>query len=113
MKPVLFIGHDAGRSGAPLSLLHFLRWLRREHPELPMDLLLLRGGELEADYRQVAEVFVLPVDGATSAARITRKITDRLGLDRSARLRRLAPFGREYGVVFGNTVVSLEVLQYF
>lgn len=55
---VLYVSHEASRTGAPIVLLHFLRWLSARVPE-PPDLLLLRGGELEPEFRKVAKVTVL------------------------------------------------------
>jgi hypothetical protein len=69
MKRFLFIGHDAGRTGAPIVLLHYLRWVKDHMPDWHCDLLLIRGGALEAEYREVAEVFVLPSEPKRTIAR--------------------------------------------
>ena len=59
-KKILFVGHDASLSGAPLYLLRAMRWLR-EHTDLSMDVLLLGGGPLADEYLQVAnQVNILP-----------------------------------------------------
>ncbi|MDR3458989.1 MAG: glycosyltransferase family 4 protein [Verrucomicrobiae bacterium] len=46
---ILFLGHEATRTGAPLFMLHVLRWLRENRP-YPLEVFLIRGGELEQDY---------------------------------------------------------------
>lgn len=46
---ILFLGHEATRTGAPLFLLHLIRWLRANTP-YQCELLIMRGGELEAEY---------------------------------------------------------------
>lgn len=51
---ILFVTHDASRTGAPLFLLHLLRWLRAHHPEIECDLLIRRSGELDKEYMAVA-----------------------------------------------------------
>ena len=51
---ILFIGHDANRAGAPMVLLHLMRWLR-ENTELRFDLALRAGGPLVQDYRAVCD----------------------------------------------------------
>lgn len=56
-KKVLFIGHEATRTGAPLVLLHFLRWLR-SNSNLDFEILLRQGGELLGDFQQVAPTCV-------------------------------------------------------
>lgn len=109
MKRILFIGHNASRSGGPIVLLHLLRWLRENAGELEIDLLLLRGGELEAAFRQVAEVYVLP-DARSSS--LVDKITSRL--EKAAfRSGPWAPYQKTYDAVVGNTVVTLEQLKVF
>jgi glycosyltransferase involved in cell wall biosynthesis len=49
--PLLFCSHAADRTGPPIYLLHFLRWLRAHHPEVDFELAFLSGGELEPDFR--------------------------------------------------------------
>jgi len=48
-KKVLFIGHDASRTGAPLLLLELIKWLTGNSSVKP-SVLLKHGGELEAEY---------------------------------------------------------------
>jgi hypothetical protein len=48
-KKVLFIGHDASRTGAPLLLLELIKWLTSNSSIKP-SVLLKQGGELEAEY---------------------------------------------------------------
>lgn len=57
-KKVLFIGHTAARSGAPISLLHFLRWLKQNSP-FQFEVLLQSGGPLEGDFSAVAPTTML------------------------------------------------------
>ena len=52
MKPeaFLFISHTAARTGAPIELLRFLGWLRKNTPNRIL-IILQHGGEMEADFR--------------------------------------------------------------
>lgn len=114
MKRFLFIGHDAGRTGAPIVLLHFLRWARDHNPEWKIDLLLLRGGELEEEYRKVADVFVIPVSPTPSIpVRSVNFLKKKTGLGQKQRVPDLDPFFCRYDAVIANTVVSLEHLEFF
>jgi glycosyltransferase involved in cell wall biosynthesis len=112
MKRLLFIGHEATRTGAPLLMLHFLQWLR-QRTGVELDVLLLRGGELEPDYRAVATVQVLP-DPAQHRRRGLKRKAEKLGL-----LAPLPPialpraFERHYDAVVGNTVPALDALAVF
>lgn len=110
MSRILFIGHHGNRSGAPLVLLYYLQWLRENNPHLGFDLLLLCGGELEPEYRKVADVYVLPKDEKSGIARRGIGYLKRKAGFKSARF---VPFERQYDVVLGNTIVSLETLAFF
>lgn len=52
---VLFVSHEATRTGAPFFLLHLLRWLRR-NTQLAFDVLLAKGGPLEKSFAEIATV---------------------------------------------------------
>ena len=41
---ILFISHDAGRTGAPLLLLNMLKWLKGNR-DLSFEVLLMKDGE--------------------------------------------------------------------
>lgn len=57
-KKIVFIGHEASRTGAPIFLLHLLRWMQ-EHADSTCELVLLTGGELEEEYRLLLPCTVL------------------------------------------------------
>ena len=58
MTRVVLIGHEASRTGAPLVLLEWGKWLRDAGHRV--EFLMLRGGALVDDYRGVAPTRVLP-----------------------------------------------------
>lgn len=108
----LFIGHEARRTGAPILLLNFLRWLRHHRPEVSFDVLLIEGGPLETEYREIADTVVL------SQSRTTiRKIGDKIRrlADRKAKnsLPKIDALKRRYPVVIGNTILALPLLKHF
>ncbi len=86
---VVFVGHDASRSGAPAFLLHLTRWLRRNSP-LGFSIVLLEGGPLLADFESVAPTTVLDYR-RVSASSIPERALARSGLttvaERARRLR--------------------------
>src|SRR4051812_5608880 len=114
MAKILFIGHDAELRGAPIVLLHLLRWLCQNHPELKVDVLLLRGGQLTIEYRQLADVVVADHSSILNLARRAyRKLQGKstewfmpLHFGNSV-------FRRRYDAVLGNTILSLPSLQHF
>lgn len=56
---MLFVGHDASRTGAPVVGLSFVRWLAAQGVA-DLGVALLGSGPLEREYRQVAPTTVLP-----------------------------------------------------
>ena len=113
-KKVLFIGHDASRTGAPLLLLHFLKWLRQE-TRFEFELLLQRGGDLADEYRQVAPTRilhgeVLPPFPSSLRARIRRQLIPPTSLRQ--RLERFYPI-KTFPVVYSNTVTNGQLIREF
>src|SRR5687767_13503503 len=115
---LLAVSHDASRTGAPAMLVHFLRWVAEHHPDaLDVEVLLLRGGPLEDDFRALAPVQVLaPADRWTPtevAALGLRKVglaplsaaTARL------RLRALLARARGHDLLWLNSVASAPALR--
>ncbi|HLM01518.1 MAG TPA: glycosyltransferase family 4 protein [Pyrinomonadaceae bacterium] len=114
MKRILFIGHEASRSGAPMILLHFLEWLKENDSSFEADLLLLQpGGDLEDEYRKVINTYVLPRKAEKPSLFRRGANFLRKKLLRAPGLPDLPVFTRRYDVVLGNTVISLEYLKLF
>jgi glycosyltransferase involved in cell wall biosynthesis len=114
MKRILIIGHEAERTGAPIVLLHLLRWIKKNRPELDVEMLLLRDGELRASYEKLVTVHVAPQTRLPKiVVRGLRFLRRKLGLTRKIKLADLPPVGAGYDLVFGNTVASLEYLEFF
>jgi len=53
---ILFISHEASRTGAPIMLLNMLKWLK-ENTKIQFDILLLEGGPLENEFEKIADVY--------------------------------------------------------
>lgn len=64
-KTIVFISHDATLTGAPIVLLHLVRWLK-QYKKLNIVLLLRNGGVLQSEFEAVSNTFVWNKDGATS-----------------------------------------------
>jgi hypothetical protein len=52
-KKVLFITHEASRTGAPMVLLWMLQWLRR-HTDLEFEILICKEGALRSEFESLA-----------------------------------------------------------
>lgn len=99
---VLFVGHDATRTGAPILFFTLLRWLKENTP-LQFEILLKNGGVLEPQYAGVAWHKVFNVDTARLAF-----------LRRFLQKRDLLAGYRNSGVklVYNNTITNGAVLEY-
>ena len=86
METVLFISHEASRTGAPIMLLNFLRWFRQDQ-RIAFRTLTGSVGELSADFAAVGPASSIEPSGAR-----WYKAMRRLNLHRrwqSSHLRRL------------------------
>ena len=111
-RRILYIGHDASRTGAPMVLLHYLQWLRSRDPAAEIDLLLLTDGPLTDAYRSVANVFVLNPRRSFPGrviGRLRRMILPQAAFKPPNSLK----FTNRYGTVVGNTILTLEALEHF
>jgi LmbE family N-acetylglucosaminyl deacetylase/glycosyltransferase involved in cell wall biosynthesis len=77
-KPeILFVSHEAGRTGAPVFLLNLMRYLTRQL-DVSATTLLLRGGDLEREFQAIGHTIVLgtpeALDGALIGALKSRNI---------------------------------------
>lgn len=112
---VLFVGHGADRTGPPVFLANFQRWLA-SHADTEFATVLTRGGDLLEDYRQWGPVRVL--DQRWTLPRIAQQGLVRIGRTGPAsRLRSLRDEGhlrdwRRARVVYVNTAspATLRVL---
>ena len=77
MKKIVFISHLADRTGAPIVLLHLLRWLK-QRGDFEFVILLEATGELENDFRDIAKTYILNTPSAVNVwknrwQRLTKK----------------------------------------
>jgi glycosyltransferase involved in cell wall biosynthesis len=114
MKKVLFVGHRADRTGAPIALLHLLRWLRAR-TDLAFEVVLETGGELEPCFRELAPVSVIrrAVPGRRSLIGKLLNRCARIPLERvrtAVRLRRLR-LRTDIGVIYFNSLSSATLVE--
>ena len=113
-RPMVFVGHDASRTGAPIVLLHLLRWLK-EHTDLPFRIVLMKGGDLAADFAALAPTVTL-TEVSLGRSSLVRRI---------GRTPLLGPWLKELwhhvvtprvveqkpGLVYANTVATARLLR--
>lgn len=116
-RSVLFVSHEGTRTGAPMMLLHFLRWAR-DHTDLQPEIALLRGGPLAADFAEVGPTHVLSeTPDWPQPTRAESQLT-RVGLHgpawtlERARLRRQVAELRGARTAYLNSIASLRLLHH-
>ena len=84
---LLFISHDASRTGAPRVLLHFLRWFKA-NSDMPFQILLRQGGDLAPEFSDLAPVVLWDAN----RVQVVRRALGQVGL------------------VYSNTITNGEIL---
>lgn len=106
MKKILFITHDTSRSGAPMVLLNFMKWLRENHPEIELGLIALRKGDLLGEFKEVTNRFY-EVSGNTFYGRIKRKFNNAKSKFPHGFIRKLKK--ENFDLVYANTVSAIPL----
>ncbi len=57
MRNILFVSHDASRTGAPIVFKHLIQWIK-ENANLQFSILLLEGGVLEQDFKNLGTTYI-------------------------------------------------------
>jgi glycosyltransferase involved in cell wall biosynthesis len=107
MKKILFISYDASRTGAPILLLHLLRWIK-QNTDLPFEVLLRRGGEMLDEFRALASTRVIEKPATRSLAALALK---RLGLADPVKAIGKYYDGKDFGLIYANTVSNGDIVE--
>lgn len=115
MKKILFISHDAGRTGAPRSLLLLLKWLKA-NSDLEFCVLFKDGGELQNEFKSMGIIgnFNPPNKQINN---FRTKILQKLyfaQIRRKQYLRNLQKkiVSENFDLVYANTMANGEVLEF-
>lgn len=107
MTHILFVLHEASRTGAPFTQLHLMRWMKN-NTDYQMMLVLLNGGDLVDEFKQLAEVHVLntPYAPAPIGHRIINRVIKLYNPASKRIIKDISKFKPD--LIFVNTVVALE-----
>ena len=111
---ILFVSHDASRTGAPRALLHFLRWFKN-HSSRPFSILLGADGDLTPEFEALAETWSLDRSRWCPGGRRSALLS-KAGLGWWARraelrdLRRFVPCSSP-ALVYANSIVSAQAVN--
>lgn len=112
---ILFITHDASRSGGPILLRNFIKWISI-NTNIEFQILYRVGGPLESDFEKLANTQLFYPKYYNNYKTIRQKILNRSGYYKY-KLRKhqqslLKKFKAEqFNIIYSNTVVNLDVLK--
>lgn len=111
---ILFVTHDASRSGAPLVLLYLMRWITQHKKDVQLDILYVNGGALESDFNNLCiNTFSYPNYlkrmRANKYLRVFKRVLNKLTIssksEDSSFFKSIAK--NNYDIIYANSVVSL------
>ncbi|MEO6148800.1 MAG: glycosyltransferase family 4 protein [Mucilaginibacter sp.] len=114
-KKILFVSHDASRTGAPIVLKHLMRWLK-DNSDLEFSILIKDGGEtdIEDDLRALAPVYkwapLTPLQAF--GERLLSKVSNRLFKKPLYKKYPEELKAQTFDLVYLNTVASTSLAPY-
>ncbi len=113
-KKILFISHDASRTGAPIVLLHLLKWLK-QNTDLDFIILLKKDGELRKEFESLATTYIYsfnykPLIGIKG--KITGNWNTFIGVPSHYRRLKKELISHNIGLVYANSIVNGEILHF-
>jgi glycosyltransferase involved in cell wall biosynthesis len=108
---ILFICHDSSRTGAPIGLLAFMRWLKA-NTDYQLGSILKTSGPLEGAFRELGPALTLG-NSFFNRSRLGRRIKSHLPRrfwDESKKIRQMFSQG-SYDVIYSNTMTNGAVLE--
>lgn len=110
---VLFISHDATRTGAPIIFCNQLKWLK-QHTNIQFEILLKEGGELEPEFGSIAPIW--HIEHTASAATFTERLRAKARRRADARVLRDYALAEDLrarftpSLIYSNTITNGELL---
>jgi glycosyltransferase involved in cell wall biosynthesis len=116
MKRIVFVSHDATRTGAPILLLSIIKWFK-ENTALKIGIILIREGELLDQFSKLGDVLVVNKQGRSSGRKVFNAFLNKYGAtirDR-AHTSRMSRFLHKFkpDLIYANTAVSTAFLGKF
>ncbi len=114
MKKILLISNQDSLTGAPIVLLHLAKWLKKEQPEIILDILSLEKGHLSKQFENISNNYYFFPKIYTSKApsnikSLTRRLFSRLHRKIKTKILINKLKNKNYSIIYTNTVVSVPV----
>jgi glycosyltransferase involved in cell wall biosynthesis len=114
LKKILFISHEASRTGAPLILLHFIKWLNNNIKNIQFDVLLIKNGAIAGDFeKECTNTFIFSEihKPLRFSEIIAKKIFSKLGIKQKQKeklfFKNIA--SNNYNLIYANTVATIAI----
>jgi glycosyltransferase involved in cell wall biosynthesis len=114
LKRILFISHEATRTGAPLILLHLIKWLKINTKDVQFDVLLLNEGSIAEDFKKECNnIFVYSKAKKQLKFQeiLKEKISAKFGIKNEDHETLILNeiYSNNYDLVYANTVSSIKL----
>ncbi|MBR4366464.1 MAG: glycosyltransferase family 4 protein [Bacteroidaceae bacterium] len=101
---ILFISHEASRSGAPLALLYLLKEIKSKATDITFTVLQLEGGPLTDEFRKLCKV-IIPTERPWRVEHLFKRDSLRERLSVRLLINHLKK--QHFDLIYANTVVTL------
>ena len=110
MKNILFVSHDATRTGAPIAFLHLLRWFKT-NTSFNFTILLRHGGELENEFQEISLTNIWHNPSYSLLKKIKNKIFEKFNFKNKTHVDLIRKFKKEtFNLIYFNSVASSELI---
>ena len=113
---MLFVSHEASRTGAPLIILKIAEFIEKRHGILPV-FFILKNGELFNDFQQMGPSFLIQGANPTEIDTVSKTLLDKIGVQKiiaayvnSAESRHLLPSLRQCNIYTSSLVHEMANL---
>ncbi|MCJ8166334.1 glycosyltransferase family 4 protein [Pontibacter sp. E15-1] len=111
-KKVLFITHNCSRTGAPIALLRFIKFLKLSDPSFDGVLLLRNSGPLKDEFKKYIKVIEFLPEKFYIKKNIFSFIINRIKLKFYKKAMLKLIIEEKFDLVYSNTIVNLNVLEF-
>lgn len=107
-RKILFISHESSLTGAPVLLINLLRLLKKRN-EFEFEILLARGGPLEADFKALAKTGVLKSKTYSAEKRFLYRVKNYVLY--LWKLKEWRSYTKNFDIIFSNTITNGGLLD--
>jgi glycosyltransferase involved in cell wall biosynthesis len=107
-KRILFISHESSLTGAPVLLMNLLRLLK-ERNLFDFEILLVRGGPLEKDFKSLAKTDVLKSKSYATEKRFFYRAKNYILY--LWKVRKWRKYAKNFDLIFSNTITNGRLLS--